>query len=117
MHEWVVSFDLNSLYPHLIMHYNISTETITPDEVRGLISPDAILKGDVVATKLIQQFKEKNLSVAANGTTYRKDIRGFLPELMDTMYQERKTFKNKMIESQKHLEEITKELMRRALTK
>jgi DNA polymerase elongation subunit (family B) len=117
MHEWVVSFDLNSLYPHLIMHYNISTETITPDEVRGLISPDAILKGDVVATKLIQQFKEKNLSVAANGTTYRKDIRGFLPELMDTMYQERKTFKNKMIESQKHLEEITKELKRRALTK
>ena len=27
-YDWVVSFDLNSLYPHLIMQYNISPETI-----------------------------------------------------------------------------------------
>ena len=27
-YEWVVSFDLNSLYPHLIMQYNISPETL-----------------------------------------------------------------------------------------
>ena len=29
MHKWVMSFDLNSLYPHLIMQYNISPETVT----------------------------------------------------------------------------------------
>ena len=28
MYDWVVSFDLNSLYPHLIMQYNISPETL-----------------------------------------------------------------------------------------
>ena len=28
MHKYVVSFDLNSLYPHLIMQYNLSPETI-----------------------------------------------------------------------------------------
>ena len=27
MQNWVMSFDLNSLYPHLIMQYNISPET------------------------------------------------------------------------------------------
>ena len=27
-YDWVVNFDLNSLYPHLIMQYNISPETI-----------------------------------------------------------------------------------------
>ena len=27
-YDWVDSFDLNSLYPHLIMQYNISPETI-----------------------------------------------------------------------------------------
>ena len=26
-YDWVVSFDLNSLYPHLIMQYNISRDT------------------------------------------------------------------------------------------
>jgi DNA polymerase elongation subunit (family B) len=28
VYEWVVSFDLNSLYPHLIMQYSISPETL-----------------------------------------------------------------------------------------
>ena len=28
MHEWVVSFDLNSLYPHLMMQYSISPENL-----------------------------------------------------------------------------------------
>jgi DNA polymerase elongation subunit (family B) len=26
MHKWVISFDLDSLYPHLIMQYGISPE-------------------------------------------------------------------------------------------
>ena len=30
-HDWIVSFDLNSLYPHLIMQYNISPETLVRD--------------------------------------------------------------------------------------
>lgn len=33
MHEWVVSFDLNSLYPHLIMQYGISPETMVNKKV------------------------------------------------------------------------------------
>ena len=32
-HNWVTSFDLNSLYPHLIMQYNISPETLITDEL------------------------------------------------------------------------------------
>lgn len=117
LHNWVVSFDLNSLYPHLIMQYNISPETITDDGIRGVISPDGILQNGKVSLSAIEEYKEKNLSVAANGTTYRKDIRGFLPELMDAMYKDRKMFKNKMIESKKQLEEVQAELKRRGLTK
>ena len=117
MHSWIVSFDLNSLYPHLIMQYNISPETITTDGLRGVISPDGILKRGSVSMSAIEDYKEKNLSVAANGTTYRKDIRGFLPELMEKMYQDRKDFKNKMIDAKKDLEEINAEMKRRGLTK
>lgn len=117
MYEWVVSFDLNSLYPHLIMQYNISPETITEDGMRGVISPDAVLKSGPVAMNALEEYKQKDLSVAANGTTYRKDIRGFLPDLMDKMYKDRKMFKKKMIEAEKNLEEINAELKRRGLTK
>lgn len=117
MHDWVVSFDLNSLYPHLIMQYNISPETLTNDGMRGVISPDGILQNGKVSLSAIEQYRQKDLSVAANGTTYRKDVRGFLPELMESMYQDRKNFKKKMIESKKNLEDINEELKRRGLTK
>ena len=116
MYKWVLSFDLNSLYPHLIMQYNISPETITSDGSRGMISPDAVLRNGPVATKYIEEFTEKDLSIAANGTTYRKDIRGFLGELMDNMYKDRKMFKNKMLDAKKDLEAINAELKRRGLT-
>jgi DNA polymerase elongation subunit (family B) len=106
MHKWIVSFDLNSLYPHLIMQYNISPETITDDGMRGVISPDGILSNGEVSMNFIRMFTDKNLSVAANGTTFVKDRRGFLPELMDKMYQDRKMFKHKMIECQKELEKV-----------
>ena len=44
MHDWVVSFDLNSLYPHLIMQYNISPETFLRD-VGFKPSIDDIIEG------------------------------------------------------------------------
>jgi DNA polymerase elongation subunit (family B) len=28
LHDWVASFDLNSLYPHLMMQYSISPENL-----------------------------------------------------------------------------------------
>jgi DNA polymerase elongation subunit (family B) len=114
-YNWVVSFDLNSLYPHLIMQYNISPETLTEDGLRGVVAPEGVLKGGEVTTKALEKYKSKNLSVAANGTTYRKDIRGFLPELMDKMYKDRKMFKKKMIESEKNLEDINAEMKKRGL--
>jgi len=115
MHEWIVSFDLNSLYPHLIMQYNISPETISQDGMRGVVAPDGVLKKGTVTLSALEENKKKNLSTAANGTTYRKDIRGFLPELMDKMYQDRKMFKNKMIDAKKELEQINLELKKRGL--
>ena len=116
-YNWVVSFDLNSLYPHLIMQYNISPETLTGDGLRGIVSPEGVLKNGPVAMAQLEKNKKDGLSTAANGTTYRKDIRGFLPELMDKMYKDRKMFKKKMIDAEKDLEQINAELKCRGLTK
>jgi len=107
-HDWIVSFDLNSLYPHLIMQYNISPETLIPMEEgeRFGIGPDNILNGgkserSSKAYKKIQNFTNMGYSVASNGTCYQKDKQGFLAELMETMYKERSMYKKKMIECQK----------------
>ena len=96
-YDWVVSFDLNSLYPHLIMQYNISPETLL-DQRHPSVNVDKILSEEVT----FEMFKD--YAVCANGAMYRKDIKGFLPELMEKMYNERVIFKKKMIEAKKAYE-------------
>jgi len=99
-HDWIVSFDLNSLYPHLIMQYNISPETLIDmdESSRFGINVDGILTGECKSK--LQSLLSSGNAVAANGTCYRKDVRGFLPALMDKMYQERKHYKKLMIQAQ-----------------
>ena len=89
-YDWVVSFDLNSLYPHLIMQYNISPETLL-EERHPSATVDRILNEEIT----FEMYKDN--AVCANGAMYRKDVRGFLPELMERIYNERKIFKKKML--------------------
>ena len=94
-YDWVVSFDLNSLYPHLIMQYNISPETI-----RETRHPSASVEG-----LLNQEIKiDGDYAVCANGAQYRKDVRGFLPELMENIYKDRTIYKKKMLEAKQQYE-------------
>ena len=104
IYDWVVSFDLNSLYPHLIMQYNISPETLL-DEKHPQATVDRILQEQI-------NFElHKDYAVCPNGAMYRKDIKGFLPELMEKMYGDRVIFKKKMIEAKKEYQKTpTKEL-------
>ena len=95
LYDWVVSFDLNSLYPHLIMQYNISPETLIDTRhptasVDGLLNKDVQISGDYC--------------VCANRAQYRKDIQGFLPKMMQKIYDERVIFKKKMIQAKKEFE-------------
>ena len=89
-HAWVVSLDLNSLYPHLMMQYNISPETVVDrrtanvnvDNCLGQTRPDSILPDH---------------AIAANGIHFRKDIRGVIPSIIDGLYSERKVIKQEML--------------------
>tara|TARA_X000001382_G_scaffold18894_1_gene11566 strand:- start:6588 stop:9089 length:2502 start_codon:yes stop_codon:yes gene_type:complete len=103
-HDWIVSFDLNSLYPHLIMQYNISPDTkMRPGGYPNnpCITVDGVLEGTDLCEKNLKQLKQQNFSVAANGVCFRKDRLGFMPKLMEKFYAERKHFKKLMIEAQK----------------
>jgi DNA polymerase elongation subunit (family B) len=96
LYEWVVSFDLNSLYPHLIMQYNISPETLI-DRRHPTASVDGLLRQEV-------QIGSGDYCVCANGAQFRKDTQGFLPEMMQKIYDERKIFKGKMLDAKREFE-------------
>ena len=101
-YDWVVSFDLNSLYPHLIMQYNISPETLVERR-----HPSATVNG--LLSQKIDVPKE--FALCANGAQYRKDIHGFLPEMMKKIYDERVQSKKLMIlAKQEYQKTPTKEL-------
>ena len=104
VYDWVVSFDLNSLYPHLIMQYNISPETLI-EERHPRTTVDRILDEELN----FQMYSD--YAVCANGAMYRKDVKGFLPELMEKMYAERVIFKKKMLQAKQAYEKTpTKKL-------
>jgi DNA polymerase elongation subunit (family B) len=115
LYDWVVSLDLNSLYPHLIMQYNISPETKTEFGKPGSLTPDGIfdredgkpIKSFIDPIEFFNSVKQRNESVAANGVTFRKDVQGVFPALMEKMYKERKHFKTLMIEAEKKIETCT----------
>ena len=98
MHEWVLSFDLNSLYPHLIMQYNISPETMKSEKTVPNMSVDKLLDKKIDTSIL------KNTTMTPNGALFRTDKKGFLPEMMQKMYDDRVKFKRAMLDAKQNLE-------------
>jgi DNA polymerase elongation subunit (family B) len=154
LHKWVVSFDLNSLYPHLIMQYNISPETlegqmlqydlaVTPRSVDmfldgeitrvrseeerentfqnieqsmyGLVEEAVYthseVKRAVNLSKIFLQYEtvsevldKYNSTITPTGCVFTKDTKGFLPTLMETMYNDRSAWKKRMLQAKKDYE-------------
>jgi DNA polymerase elongation subunit (family B) len=113
LHKWVASFDLNSLYPHLIMQYNISPDTLIEpkdysDEIRQFmmlhrVSVDSLLSMECETDIL----KTENVTLTPNGQFFTKEKHGFLPEIMETMYNDRSAYKKKAIAAKKESERET----------
>lgn len=117
MHKWVVSFDLNSLYPHLIMQYNISPETYKTT-IASLATDegvDKILKGALNDLAIRNEVLAQNYTVAATGCCFDRDHQGFLPKLMERVYNDRVKYKKDMIAAKKKLELIDAELKQRGV--
>lgn len=112
MHDWVASFDLNSLYPHLIMMYNLSPETLLDGEsfnsdLRKFISDHGPkINVDNLLSKSIPTdvLKKNKVALTPNGQLFSIAKQGFLSEIMETMYEDRALFKNKAIEAKKQIQ-------------
>jgi DNA polymerase elongation subunit (family B) len=106
-HDWVASFDLNSLYPHLMMQYNISPETLIEPQDYTQEMRDILSQGVSVEKMLKKGVDTSNLSGATltpNGQFFRTDIQGFLPKMLEDMYEDRKKFKKMMLQAQQEKE-------------
>ena len=110
MYDWVVSFDLNSLYPHLIMQYNISPETVL-DERFPSVSVDKLLNEEIDLSGL------KDVTVCPNGAMFTTKKRGFLPKLMEKIYNERVIFKKKMLQAKKDYEKAPSKALEKEIAR
>ena len=111
-HDWVASFDLNSLYPHLMMMYNISPETlIEPEDYTSEMR--AVLSSSISVEKLLNKsadlsgIEKAGVTITPNGQFFRTDIQGFLPRMLEEMYESRKKFKKMMLTAKQQYENET----------
>ena len=112
MHQWVASFDLNSLYPHLIMQYNISMETLLEpakytDEMKQFIATKKINVDTLLSQQIdTRELKDFNVGITPNGQMFSNKEQGVMPEIMDTMYKDRTRYKKLAIEAKKKIETV-----------
>ena len=110
MHHWVASFDLDSLYPHLMAQYNISPETLIEpsdysDDMREVISSGVSV--EKMLYKQVDTSKLTNVTLTPNGQFFRTDFQGFLPKMLEEMYEDRKKFKKLMLVAKQDYENET----------
>ena len=104
-HGWCMSFDLNSLYPHLIMQFNISPETLIENwQLWSTDSPEKRVKR-LLNKEDLGQVPE-GCSISAAGFAFRNDKQGIIPKLMSKMYNDRKRYKKRMLSASSELQKI-----------
>jgi DNA polymerase elongation subunit (family B) len=112
-YKWIVSCDLNSLYPHLQMGINISPEKKLNDteipselwEIRKQLNDPITgiekLLNEEIDTEVLKQY---NVTLSPNGQFYRRDSDGFIPVILEGLYSERKAVKGSMLDDKKKME-------------
>lgn len=103
-YDWVASFDAASLYPMLIIQYNISPETLISSKFMAKHSLTEIVEGAFEKDDQIQVFIKRGNCIAGNGVIFTKNKKGFLSELMDQFFTNRSVYKKKYIEAEQKAE-------------
>jgi DNA polymerase elongation subunit (family B) len=98
-YDWVVSFDATSLYPSIIMQYNMSPETLTNTFVQTTV--DNLLDRKIDTSELV----DLDLAMSANGHAFKRDKLGLFPEIVAKLFKDRQDYKKLMIEAQRKYEE------------
>ena len=118
LYNWVASYDVNSEYPSVIMGSNISPETIVEpesytDAMRSILNSgvdvDRLLAGSIDTSGLL----DDNVTLTANGQFFRRDKQGFMAEMVEKMFADRKVYKKKMLEAEQEYEKEKQDPIKR----
>ena len=101
-YNWVVSFDATSLYPSIIMQYNMSPETQIKDYVAYF---DATVDQFIDREFEFTDVKDRDYCIAANGRCYTREYQGMFPEIVSKLFDDRQKYKRLMLAAQTQLEE------------
>ena len=99
-YDWVVSFDATSLYPSIIMQYNLSPETQVIQATKDT-TVDRLMKKEYN----LQDLKDNNYCMAANGYSYTREKQGLFPEIVQKLFDDRQRYKKLMLAAQAKYEE------------
>lgn len=105
-YRWPVTFDLTSLYPSIARLLNISPETMVSRASGGAELVDKTLNNEIRP----EDFTSENICYAINGSTYRTDMVGAIPDAMTFVFFERKRYKDMMKAVKKDIERMKEEL-------
>lgn len=101
-YDWVVSFDVASEYPHVVMQHNISHDayvgTLKVEDGISL-NVDGMLDGKL--TPYRQYLQENNLTLTANLRLYKREPQGFIPTIMDDLFKKRSVARDKVTQARK----------------
>ena len=112
-YKWVVSFDATSLYPSIIMQYNMSPETMATESKYRDIKVSELLEGTVDTSDLV----ESKFCMAANGVCYTTDKQGIFPEIVQKLFDDRKQYKKLMLVAQAKYEESKDKIWLKEISK
>lgn len=109
LYDWVLTMDMTSLYPSIMMTLNMSPETIQQSNT-ALFNHGAAIDRMIDLDDSLFRVKA-NECIAANGSIYRTDKLGIIPELVSKLFDMRSESKtemkavSKLVESAKEQEE------------
>jgi|LauGreDrversion4_1035100.scaffolds.fasta_scaffold13189_3 DNA polymerase elongation subunit (family B) len=111
-YDWVVSFDATSLYPSIIMQYNMSPETM----VNGYVK-DTTVRGLLDKTFDLDDLKDNDYCMTSNGYCYNRTKQGLFPEIVEKFFDDRQRYKKLMITAQKEYELTKDEKLKNDISK
>ena len=107
VHRWIASFVVASLYPHLIMQYNIGPDTLI-DPTQYTEEMSQILTDGVSIKSMLRQRVNtstlKHVTITPNGQFFTTTKQSFMATLMERMYTNRTVYKKQMLAAQKQYE-------------